>query len=73
MALFRPAYRSLQWLAHERPVIFFSLVLGFSGPVLAFTVPPVRRSLGHVPAPPIPSSYPVPQRARRPVQGYEDD
>ncbi|KAG6333532.1 hypothetical protein ID866_5557 [Astraeus odoratus] len=71
---FRRTYRSLQWLAHERPVIFFSLLIGISGPVLAFTVPPIRRNyFGYSSPEPIPTSYPVPQRPRRPVEGYDDE
>jgi hypothetical protein len=89
--------------AHENPVIFYSVVLGSVGPVMLFTVPPIRKSLGYTSAPPIPTSYPgespsfvlpshisgrlpyelspftyfyrqpVPQRARVPVQGYDDE
>ena len=50
--------REQQRQAHEQPVIFYSLVIGFIGPVLLVTVPPVRKSLGWRPAEPIPTSYP---------------
>ncbi|KAI6025706.1 hypothetical protein F5J12DRAFT_809884 [Pisolithus orientalis] len=74
VAPLRRSYRSLQWLAHERPVIFFSLLIGISGPVLAFTVPPIRRNyFGYVPPESIPTTYPLPQRPRRPVEGYDDE
>ncbi|KAG2107237.1 N19M, NADH-ubiquinone oxidoreductase 9.5 kDa subunit [Suillus discolor] len=73
-APFRRGYRHLQYLAHEQPVIFCSCVLGLAGPVLALTVPAVRRNwLGYTPAEPIPTSYPLPKRPRKPVQGYEDE
>ncbi|KAF8581958.1 hypothetical protein K439DRAFT_189115 [Ramaria rubella] len=68
----RNSFRYLQRQAHEKPVIFFSLILGCIGPVLVVTVPPVRKSMGYKPAERVPTSYPVPNRARRPVQGYED-
>ncbi|KAI0667472.1 hypothetical protein C8Q78DRAFT_381843 [Trametes maxima] len=70
---FRQTYRYLQRQAHEQPVIFYSVVIGLIGPVLLVTVPPVRKSLGYKTSEPIPTSYPVPSRPRRPVQGYEDE
>ncbi|KAI0808229.1 hypothetical protein C8Q74DRAFT_1363636 [Fomes fomentarius] len=70
---FRQTYRYLQRQAHEQPTIFYSVVIGLIGPVLVITVPPIRKSLGWRPAEPIPTSYPVPNRPRRPVQGYEDE
>ncbi|ORY25327.1 hypothetical protein BCR39DRAFT_544312 [Naematelia encephala] len=65
-------YRYLQRTAHESPVIFYSLLIGISGPVMVLTVPPIRRSFGYQSPPRIPASYPVPDRPRRTVQGYED-
>ena len=81
--------------AHESPVLFYSVVLGLAGPVLAFGVPPIRERMGYRPPQPIPTTYPstfclhtvltlsffinaslahvVPNRPRRPVQGYEDE
>ena len=44
--------------AHESPVLFYSVVLGLIGPVLAFGVPPVRERLGYRPPEPIPTTYP---------------
>ncbi|KAJ7035077.1 hypothetical protein C8F04DRAFT_1100019 [Mycena alexandri] len=68
----RATYRLLQRQAHEFPVLFYSCVIGAIGPVLLVTVPPVKERLGYKAAEPIPLSYPVPNRPRRPVQGYED-
>ncbi|KAL5476957.1 N19M [Sanghuangporus weigelae] len=71
---FKATYRYFQRQAHENPVIFWSCVLGLTSPIFAFTVPPIRKHFfGYVPPPPIPTSYPLPQRARRPIQGYEDE
>ncbi|EIW52929.1 uncharacterized protein TRAVEDRAFT_135003 [Trametes versicolor FP-101664 SS1] len=70
---FRQTYRYLQRQAHEQPVIFYSLVIGLIGPVMLVTVPPIRKTLGYRYSDPIPTSYPVPKRERRPVQGYEDE
>ncbi|KAM6504515.1 hypothetical protein JOM56_001458 [Amanita muscaria] len=72
-APFRRTYRYLQRQAHENPVIFYSVVLGTVGPVLAVAVPPIRESFGYRPAEMVPTSYPVPKRPRRPVQGYDDE
>ncbi|KAH7884750.1 N19M, NADH-ubiquinone oxidoreductase 9.5 kDa subunit [Phlebopus sp. FC_14] len=70
----RQGYKYLQYLAHDQPVIFFSCVIGITGPVLALSVPPIRRNyFGFVPSEPVPTTYPVPKRPRRPVQGYEDE
>ncbi|KAI0067424.1 hypothetical protein BV25DRAFT_1795155 [Artomyces pyxidatus] len=70
---FRNTYRYLQRQAHEQPVIFYSVVIGSFGPILAFGVPPIRKKFGWQPAERIPNSYPIPNRPRRPVQGYEDE
>ncbi|ETW76356.1 hypothetical protein HETIRDRAFT_52869 [Heterobasidion irregulare TC 32-1] len=72
IAPLRRTYRYLQRQAHEAPVIFYSVVIGSVGPVLAFSVPTIRQSYGWRPAEPIPITYPIPNRPRRPVQGYED-
>ncbi|KAH9015916.1 hypothetical protein EDB85DRAFT_1875431 [Lactarius pseudohatsudake] len=58
--------------AHESPVLFYSVVMGLVGPVLAFGVPPIRERMGYRPPEPIPTTYPIPKRPRRPLQGYED-
>jgi hypothetical protein len=39
-------------------VLFYSVVLGSIGPVLAFTVPPIRERLGYRLPEPIPTTYP---------------
>ncbi|KAF8149956.1 hypothetical protein B0H34DRAFT_667311 [Crassisporium funariophilum] len=69
---FRQTYRYLQRQAHENPVIFYSIVIGSIGPVMAIVVPPIRESFGYRPAEMVPTTYPVPNRSRRTVQGYED-
>ncbi|KAK0193905.1 hypothetical protein F5146DRAFT_953055 [Armillaria mellea] len=71
---FLRTYRYLQREAHERPVIFYSLVLGIAGPVMAYTIPSIRENyFGYKPAERVPITYPLPQRPRRPVSpGYDD-
>ncbi|KAI0728319.1 hypothetical protein C8Q72DRAFT_974276 [Fomitopsis betulina] len=69
----RNTYRYLQRQAHEQPVIFYSCVIGLIGPTMLVTVPPVRRALGYKNPEQIPTTYPLPNRPRRPVQGYEDE
>ena len=39
-------------------MLFYSVVLGAIGPVLAYTVPPIRERLGYRPPEPIPTTYP---------------
>ncbi|ORY87938.1 hypothetical protein BCR37DRAFT_390445 [Protomyces lactucae-debilis] len=62
----------LRWAAHERPNVFYSLLLGGLGPVALLVVPPVRRSLGFTRAEPVPLSYPLPNRKRETLKGFED-
>ncbi|PFH52975.1 hypothetical protein AMATHDRAFT_172490 [Amanita thiersii Skay4041] len=70
---FRNTYRYLQRQAHESPVLFYSVVLGFIGPLMVVTIPPIRERMGYRPAEMVPTSFPLPNRPRRPVQGYEDE
>ncbi|KAH9927646.1 uncharacterized protein B0H18DRAFT_907382 [Fomitopsis serialis] len=70
---FRQTYRYLQRQAHEQPVIFYSCIIGLTGPIMLITVPPLRRAYGYKTPEPIPTTYPLPNRPRRPVQGYEDE
>ncbi|KAF8071949.1 hypothetical protein FPV67DRAFT_909165 [Lyophyllum atratum] len=70
---FRQTYRYLQRQAHENTVLFYSCVIGAIGPVMVVTIPPIRERLGYRPAEPVPTSYPLPKRPRRPIQGYEDE
>ncbi|KLO17664.1 hypothetical protein SCHPADRAFT_846186 [Schizopora paradoxa] len=75
-SLFHPVrntFRYLQRQAHENPVILWSFGIGISGPLLVMTVPPIRKRMGWKPAEFPPTSYPLPQRARRPVVGYDDE
>ncbi|KAH8089119.1 hypothetical protein HD553DRAFT_339323 [Filobasidium floriforme] len=65
-------YRYLQRMAHEQPVIFWSFGLGAVGPVMALTVPPIRKSMGWKPSERIPTTFPLPNRARQPTTGFED-
>merc|ERR1712032_713828 len=79
-AIFRPVfrpfantYRFLQRSAHESPVVFFSLLIGAVGPIAVVTIPPIRKHYGWKPAERIPTSYPLPQRKREEVTGYDDE
>ncbi|KAF8509877.1 hypothetical protein BU17DRAFT_55867 [Hysterangium stoloniferum] len=68
----RNAFRYTRELAHDKPVIFWSLCMGLLSPVLLIGVPPIRAKMGYVSPAEVPMSYPVPKRQRRPVTGYED-
>jgi hypothetical protein len=45
-------------MAHESPVIYYSLVIGTVGPVLAIVVPSIRESYGYRRSDMIPTTYP---------------
>ena len=44
--------------AHESPVLFYSVIMGSLGPLLAFGVPPIRKQFGWQPAELLPITYP---------------
>ncbi|GAA5863693.1 hypothetical protein JCM5296_003991 [Sporobolomyces johnsonii] len=70
---FRNTYKYLQRQAHEKPAIFYSIILGFIGPVAVVTVPEVRkRFFGWKPVERPPTTYPLPNRPREATEGYED-
>lgn len=50
--------RYLRWASHEKPAIFYSLVVGATGPLMLVTLPPIRRFFGDVDPEPIPLTYP---------------
>jgi hypothetical protein len=50
--------RYLRWASHEKPAIFYSIIIGSCGPVALVTLPPIRRYFGDVDPEPIPLSYP---------------
>jgi hypothetical protein len=50
--------RYIRWASHEKPAIFYSLIIGSMGPVALVTLPPLRRALGDVDPEPIPMTYP---------------
>ncbi|KAG8763615.1 hypothetical protein FRC11_000225 [Ceratobasidium sp. 423] len=58
--------------AHENPTIVWSIAIGAAGPLAVIVVPPVRRRFGWVPDERIPTSYPLPNRQRTSVTGYDD-
>ena len=48
----------IKWASRHKPAIFWSLVVGSMGPIMAFTVPPIRRAMGEKPRPQVPLTYP---------------
>ncbi|WFD02531.1 n19m, NADH-ubiquinone oxidoreductase 9.5 kDa subunit [Malassezia obtusa] len=69
-AVFRPFSNTFNYL---RPIVFYALLVGFSGPIAVVTVPRVRASYGWKPAERIPITYPLPEGPRKSVSGYEDE
>ncbi|KAK4057988.1 n19m, NADH-ubiquinone oxidoreductase 9.5 kDa subunit [Microbotryomycetes sp. JL221] len=71
---FRRSYTYCQRMAHEQPVIFYSLAVGAVGPIAVVVVPEVRKTFfGWKPAERPPTTYPLPNRAREAnVEGFED-
>lgn len=50
--------RYLRWCMHEKPAIFWSIVVGSSGPPLLYALPSIRRRFGDEDPPPVPHTYP---------------
>jgi hypothetical protein len=48
----------IKWAARNKPAIFWSIVVGSVGPVMALVVPPMRARFGDGPRPQIPLTYP---------------
>ncbi|KAL1732398.1 putative NADH-ubiquinone oxidoreductase 9.5 kDa subunit, partial [Schizophyllum commune] len=59
-----PSVRAMQYYAHEKPALFYALVIGGAGPLLIATVPPLRKAYGYVPPEMPPTSYPCCPNAR---------
>ncbi|EHY56715.1 n19m, NADH-ubiquinone oxidoreductase 9.5 kDa subunit [Exophiala dermatitidis] len=64
--------RYLRWAAHEKPAIFWSVVIGLMGPASFVFIPPLRRLAGDVDPPRIPLTYPVPKGPRKIPEGFDD-
>ncbi|CAE6447489.1 unnamed protein product [Rhizoctonia solani] len=72
MSFVNNTLRYLRHQAHENPTIVWSIAIGAAGPLAVVVVPPVRRRFGWVPDERTPTSYPLPNRPRAPVTGYDD-
>jgi hypothetical protein len=47
-----------RWAARERPALFWSVIIGATGPIAMPIVPPIRKYFGDVDPAPIPVTYP---------------
>ncbi|GME34654.1 NADH-ubiquinone oxidoreductase [Neofusicoccum parvum] len=66
-------FRYMRWASHEKPAIFYSILVGLAGPATIVVVPPIRRLLGdQVGRPAIPLTYPIPKGPRQIPEGYDD-
>lgn len=54
----RQPFRYARWAAHEKPAIFYAIIIGISGPILLTASIPVKRAWGWQPRPAIPMTYP---------------
>jgi hypothetical protein len=55
---FQQPLKYMHWAAIEKPAIFYSLIIGGMGPVIAVAAPPIRNALGDRQRPQIPMTYP---------------
>ncbi|OCL06897.1 hypothetical protein AOQ84DRAFT_296160 [Glonium stellatum] len=69
---FSQPIRYMRWAAHQKPAIFYSIVIGSMGPITILVAPPIRRYFGDGPRPKIPLTYPIPKGPRQIPEGYDD-
>ncbi|TPX45344.1 hypothetical protein SeMB42_g04042 [Synchytrium endobioticum] len=65
-------FRYLKSKLYNQPVVFVSFAMALSAPVLLFVVYPLRREAGYKRPVDIPRSFPIPNRAREHITGYDD-
>ncbi|KAF2431325.1 NADH-ubiquinone oxidoreductase 9.5 kDa subunit [Tothia fuscella] len=65
-------FRYMRWASHAKPAIFYSIIIGLTGPVLVATVPSIRHRFGDNERPLIPMTYPVPAGPRKIPEGFDD-
>ncbi|KAI7818190.1 hypothetical protein BX661DRAFT_191917 [Kickxella alabastrina] len=65
-------FNAIRKATFDQPFAVWGLALGFTGPLLMLTVPPLRQKLGYQAPNAIPENYPLPNRARRATSGFED-
>ncbi len=51
-------FRYLRWASHEKPVLFWSFLVGSMGPISVLVVPPIRHRFGDPNRPKVPMTYP---------------
>ncbi|KAJ1919759.1 n19m, NADH-ubiquinone oxidoreductase 9.5 kDa subunit [Mycoemilia scoparia] len=67
------AFMNTVWKrVYAYPFAAWGIALGSLGPLIVLTVPPLQRKLGYVKPERVPTSYPLPNRPRRPTPGFED-
>ncbi|KAI9804411.1 MAG: hypothetical protein M1825_001310 [Sarcosagium campestre] len=69
---FAQPLRYMRWASHEKPAIFYSIIVGAIGPPLMFIVPSIRARFGDPARPRIPLTYPIPGGPRQIPEGYDD-
>ena len=55
---FRQPFRYMRWASINKPAYFYSIIIGFVGPIMVVTVPPIRRYMGEEQIQKIPMTYP---------------
>ncbi|KAF2453978.1 putative NADH-ubiquinone oxidoreductase 9.5 kDa subunit [Lineolata rhizophorae] len=65
--------RFFRYTAHERPALFWSILVGCVGPVMIVTVPPLRHRFGDPTPERIPLTYPIPKGPRKIPEGFDDE
>jgi len=55
---YRNPIQYCRWAAHEKPAIWYSILIGVWGPILLVAGPPTKKAFGWTPRTPIPMTYP---------------
>ncbi|KAF8475908.1 hypothetical protein BDZ91DRAFT_673944 [Kalaharituber pfeilii] len=70
---FQNPIRYLRYASHQFPALYWSVVIGGVSPFILVGVPYIRKKLGYENSPQVPLTYPLPNRPRVPLTGYDDD
>ncbi|KAF8540144.1 hypothetical protein BDD12DRAFT_735256 [Trichophaea hybrida] len=65
-------FRYMRYASHEYPARFYSIMVGAFGLALPVVIP-IRHKLGFEDSPPVPMTWPIPNRKREPVPAEFDD
>ncbi|CAN6610812.1 hypothetical protein TRVA0_004S03158 [Trichomonascus vanleenenianus] len=65
-------FRFIRYIGYHKPHIAVAVGLGVAAPIIAIIGTPLRQKYLYPDSEPIPTSYPIPNRPREQLTGYDD-